>query len=152
MQFLGDYIVQHLASIQNYFKRCHLEHFWISSAPHCSHFLWTLCERESFSSLPVVSGAPELQAGSSVICRADSPSQTKPNQSFPPEAGWQYKPWQYWIIEVPSILNLQSHRTESVFFQVNFSPLSQAVHKMSRDLRSKTLFQTLQYTSWNTKR
>ena len=44
------------------------EHLWISSAPLCSHFLWPLCERESFCSL-VVSGAPDLRAGSSVIGR-----------------------------------------------------------------------------------
>ena len=32
-------------------KRCHLEHLWNStSAPHCSHFLWPLCERECFFS------------------------------------------------------------------------------------------------------
>ena len=55
--FLINWPCLYLSSYDS-FKICHFEHLRHAGAPHCSHFLESLCERESFSHL--VGGAPEL--------------------------------------------------------------------------------------------
>ena len=54
------------------YKRCLLQHLLSSGASHCSHFLWPVRKSEIFLLLPVVGGAPELLAASSVLCRASA--------------------------------------------------------------------------------